>query len=81
MADSKENPYHQRHIEDFHNYTLTTVQAAISEIIAALPALIHEEIIKELSKNDVKIKVDEASEKTARKKIEDLLSSIGRWFH
>lgn len=66
------NPYHYRHINQFCDYADCVAEAVKEEIRAELPRMIQEA----LKQPKVQLKVDEASLKRVKEKVEDMLSGL-----
>lgn len=72
QAQGADNPFHAEHVRTFCEYVEFMVASAKSEIRELVPIMIEEA----LQKRKVRVEVDEASMKTVKRKIEDMLSSI-----
>ena len=74
------NPYHGQHIREFCAYADATAQGAAEEVKKEIPAVVQQEVSKQLSKPKVEIEVDKQSVKAAQKAINDLLAPLAKWF-
>ena len=72
---SKDNPYHQMHIQEFTRYVDASVNSLAQELKQWVPALVDERI----AQTKVQMDVDEPSMRKVKAKISELFSSIGRW--
>ena len=53
---------------------------AAEEVKKEIPAVVEQEVSKQLSKQKVQIEIDKQSAKKAQKAINDLLAPLAKWF-
>ena len=70
-AHSKDNPYHQLHIQEFTNYVDASVNSLAQELKQWVPTLVDERI----AQTKVQMDVDEPSMRKVKAKISELLGS------
>ena len=59
------NQFHGRHIKQFCDYADATAQGAAEEVKKEIPAVVQQEVSKQLSKQKVQIEVDKQNVKAA----------------
>ena len=69
---------HPLHDQMLCNYADAAASEMLKEILDQLPKLVSETVDKYMNSKSVEVKVDEASVKSVKSKITDLLSSLFR---
>ena len=79
-AMSSENPYHGQHIQQFCEYADAVAEGAAEDIKKEIPAVVKDEVHKQLTIRKVEIEIDKQSMKKAQKAIEDVFAPLKKWF-
>jgi len=79
-AMSSENPYHGQHIQQFCEYADAVAEGAAEDIKKEIPAVVKDEVHKQLTSRKVEIEIDKQSMKKAQKAIEDVFAPLKKWF-
>ena len=77
---SSENPYHGQHIQQFCEYADAVAEGAAEDIKKEIPAVVKDEVHKQLTSRKVEIEIDKQSMKKAQKAIEDVFAPLKKWF-
>ena len=77
---SSDNPYHGQHIQQFCEYADAVAEGAADDVKKEIPAVVKDEVHKQLTSRKVEIEIDKQSMKKAQKAIDDLFSPFKKWF-